>query len=415
MYALVDCNNFYVSCERVFNPALKGPVVVLSNNDGCVVARSQEAKQLGIPMGAPYFQYKDLLSRHCAAVFSSNYTLYGDMSRRVMQTLKTVTPDIQVYSIDEAFLYFTKAKDAGYLEEIRKKVLQWTGIPVSIGLSQTKTLAKAANHIAKKMPGGVFSMCDKSSIEAVLSEFPIEELWGIGRQYAARLRSKGIRTALELSRTDDSWIRKHLTCTSLRLVQELRGASCLPLEEIPPSKKSVVCSRSFSRSVHNLEDLCEAAAAYTARAAEKIRRQNSLAAYLSVFLVVNDRQNDRYPSYETGTPLREPTSYTPELIRSAKELVAKLYTEGVPYRKVGICLGGLIPAECFQPDLFETRGYKREKQDAVMRLMDKINHNYGKKALRSAAEAGPGASWKMQRSLCSPCYTTSWQEVLKIK
>ncbi len=414
MYALVDCNNFYVSCERVFNPGLRGAVVVLSNNDGCVVARSQKAKQLGIPMGAPYFQYKDLIDRNNVAVYSSNYTLYGDMSQRVMQTLKTVTPDIQVYSIDEAFLYFPTLKDVDFLAAIRQKVLQWTGIPVSIGLSKTKTLAKAASRLAKKQDG-IFTMCDRASIEAALEDFSVQELWGIGRQYAAKLRSKGIKTALQLSKAEDTWIHKNLTVAGLRLVWELRGISCLPLEQVPSSKKSVMSSKSFGRSVYTLKDLSEAAAAYTARAAEKIRLQNSLATYLSVFVVVNDRKNDRYPAYETGMPLIEPTSYTPTLIQGAKELVSELFTEGLPYRKVGIFLGGLIPASCYQPDLFQTHGNRKSKQDAAMRLMDKINSDLGKKALRFASEGKPGASWKMQQKSRSPCYTTSWKELLTIK
>lgn len=410
MYALVDCNNFYVSCERVFNPRLTGPVAVLSNNDGCVVARSQEVKDLGIPMGAPHFQYRELMERHRVTVFSSNYTLYGDMSDRVMQTLKTFTPDIQIYSIDEAFLYFPSPRDIEYLQDIRNRVKQWTGIPVSVGMAKTKTLAKMAGSLAKKQKdrnGTVILSTD----DPVFDEFPVEDIWGIGRQYAKFLRSKGIRTAKQLKEAEDGWIRRHLTVVGLRLVLELRGISCLPLEEVPPAKKSVICSKSFGRPITDFEELCEATASYVARAAEKIRMQDSLATYLSVFAVINDRRDSSYPTYQNGQDLPEPTSYTPALITQAKRLLKDLYLEGESYRKTGVFLGGLVPQDHYQPDFFHTLSAKHEK---LMRLMDDMNADFGKCVLRSAAEGKAASSWGMQRKMRSPCYTTKWSDILTI-
>jgi len=413
VFALVDCNNFYVSCERVFNPRLKGPVAVLSNNDGCIVARSQEVKDLGIPMGAPFFKYKELLERHRTTVFSSNYTLYGDMSDRVMETLKTFTPDVQVYSIDEAFLYFPTVKEAEELHAIRQRVKQWTGIPVSIGMARTKTLSKMANHLAKKQKSGVVILED-GDIAQRLQNFPIEDIWGIGRQYGSFLRSKGIRTALQLRDVEDAWARKHMTVVGLRMVWELRGISCLPLEELPLAKKSVICSKSFGHPITDFEELCEATSSYVARACEKIRKYDSQATFLSVFAVVHDRDDHYYPTYKNSITLTEPTAYTPHLITEAKKLLATLYREGARYRKTGIMLGGLVPKTHAQLDLFETHGKRKEQQDKMMTVLDRLNAEYGKKVLRSAAEGKPTPQWGMRRNMRSPAYTTKWNEILTV-
>ena len=415
MFTLVDCNNFYVSCERVFNPRLNGPVAVLSNNDGCVVARSQEVKALGIPMGAPYFRYKDLMERHHVTIYSSNYTLYGDMSDRVMETLKTFTPDVQVYSVDEAFLHFPRVQTLEKLQGIRSRVKQWTGIPVSIGMARTKTLSKAANHLAKKRACGVVTLATDDEVENILREFPVEEIWGIGRQYAHFLRSKGIRTALQLRQAEDTWIKKHLTTVGLRIVWELRGISCLPLEELPAAKKSVICSKSFGHPIDNLHELCEATATYVARACEKIRAQGTLASYLSVFAVVHERHHNTYPTYKTGITLSEPTAYTPHLIETAKQLVSSLFRDGARYRKTGVLLGGLVPKDCSQLDLFEAHGKIKEKQDKIMRVMDMLNAEHGKKVLRTAAEGKPVPAWGMQRNMRSPAYTSKWENLLIVK
>lgn len=415
MFALVDCNNFYVSCERVFNPKLKGPVAVLSNNDGCIVARSQEVKDLGVPMGAPYFQNKELLERHRVTIFSSNYTLYGDMSNRVMDTLKTFTPDIEIYSVDEAFLYFPSVKSAEELHAIRNRVKRWTGIPVSIGMGRSKTLAKLANHKAKKEKSGVVILHSEEETTQALNHFPIEDVWGIGRQYSRFLRSKGIRTAGDLIKVEDAWAKKHLTVVGLRLIWELRGVSCLPIDELPAAKKAVISSKSFGHPIDHFDDLSEATATYVARAAEKIRSQGSCASYLSVFVVEHKRSDNYYPSTQAGASLAEPTAYTPLLITEAKQLLKALFREGVSYRKTGVMLSGLVPKGSAQLDLFEAENIHKGKQEKAMKVLDSLNAEYGKKILRSAAEGKPVPHWGMKRNLRSPAYTTKWSDILKVK
>ena len=277
LFALADCNNFYASCERVFNPKLAGrPAIVLSNNDGCVVARSNEAKALGIAMGVPAFQIRHLIRKHDVQVFSSNYALYGDLSQRVMETLQQFSPEVEVYSIDEAFLNlsgFTNINLTDYGRRIRATVKQWTGIPVSVGIAETKTLAKIANHVAKRTEGtdGVFDFTAWPDRDSVLARVLVEEVWGIGPNYARLLTQHGITTALGLRDADDHWIQKQMGVVGLRTVHELRGISCLPLEQCPPPKQGITCSRSFGRPVTTLAEMREAVAAYTARAAEKLR------------------------------------------------------------------------------------------------------------------------------------------------
>ena len=291
IYALVDCNNFYCSCERVFNPALeKKPMAVLSNNDGCIVARSNEIKALGIPMGAPMFQYKELLEKKRAIILSSNYQLYGDMSQRVMETLRQFTPSMEVYSIDEAFLRleeFQRLDLIKYCLEIRKTVKQWTGIPVSIGIAPNKTLSKVANHIAKKhTKTGVFDIFKRSTQNEILANFPVGNIWGVGRQLSKKLNEMGINTALKLRDVDIVWARKHFTVVGERLVRELRGASCLELEEVI-AKKNITSSKSFGKLVTDKKELMNAIANYTTKACHKLRLQNSKAQGLYVYLRTN--------------------------------------------------------------------------------------------------------------------------------
>jgi DNA polymerase V len=282
VYSLIDCNNFYVSCERVFNPKLEGkPVIVLSNNDGCVIARSNESKALGIGMGVPVFKCKDLIKKHKIQVYSSNYTLYADMSQRVMDTLAQFTSDVEVYSIDEAFLSLSEFMSLNlteYARDIRSTVKRWTGIPVSIGIGSTKTLAKVANKLSKRNPqyGGVFDITSHTQMNELLEQIRVEDIWGIGRQYTKLLNQNGIYTALQLKNASDTWIRKHMSVSGLRTVWELRGISCIPLEEAPPSKKAIISSRSFGRPVESLEELKEAIASYISRASEKLRAQQSV-------------------------------------------------------------------------------------------------------------------------------------------
>jgi DNA polymerase V len=321
LFGLVDCNNFYVSCERLFQPMLHGkPVVVLSNNDGCVIARSDEAKALGIPMGLPAFKLADLVKKHCLEVYSSNYTLYGDLSARVMTTLTQWTPEVEVYSIDEAFLKFSPLpSDAlmAYGQSMRATIQQWTGIPVSIGIASTKTLAKLANRLAKRSPEakGVIALTSPAEIEAVLACTPIEDIWGIGRGYARRLHAHEIRTALQLRDVHDRWVRQELGIVGLRLVWELRGISCLPLALCPPPKQSVMVSRSFGRPITTRTEMREAVATYMTRAAEKLRRHQVAAGVLTVFLMTNRFTDESQYANGVTMPLPIATQDTAELIR----------------------------------------------------------------------------------------------------
>lgn len=411
-FALVDCNNFYVSCERVFQPKLVGvPTVVLSNNDGCIIARSNEAKALGIDMGAPYFKVRDLLAKEGVEVRSSNYTLYGDMSKRVMQTLEQFAPGVHIYSIDEAFLDVHIPDAFAFAKELRQTVSQWTGIPVSIGIASTKTLAKVANSLAKK-EGGVFEINDP---EPILREFPVGKIWGIGRQLSARLEGKGICTAWDLSQADDHWVRRELSVVGLRTVMELRGVSCLPLEEAPLPKKSVVTSKSFGRPVSQYSELKEALASYTARAAEKIRKQRSLASYISIFVVPKPIFGGRSnTSYSLDLRLPEPTSYTPVLVHYGALALERLWRENTAYNKIGVMLADLVPEVYYQKDFFVRSPQSFERQSQVMRLMDQLNQNAGKKALRIASE-GFKQEWQMRQEKRTPRYTTRWSELLQVK
>jgi len=412
LYALIDCNNFYVSCERVFNPKLRFcPVAVLSNNDGCIVARSQEVKAMGVPMGAPYFQWREVLEANKAVVLSSNYILYGDMSHRVMKTLEQFSPDLEVYSIDEAFLHLDAEANLG---KIRKTVLQWTGVPVSIGLAPTKTLAKAANRFAKKSDTGFCALRNSEEVERALSGFPVDEIWGIGRRHAEWLRRQGVRTALDLSRMDEKWMRKQKGVVMERLLLELRGFSCLDLEEAPAPKKSIICSRSFSRSVTEIADLHEAVASYVSRAAEKMRKQGSHASVLSVFLLLHRDEKDYTPSLWAQILLPEPTDYTPSLIRSAKEALTSIFEEGRRYKKAGVVLDGITSNCCVQQDLFSPPRKSCEREKSVMQVMDGLNRKYGEKVVFTAAE-GIKKTWRMKQELRSQRFTTRWDETLKVK
>lgn len=418
LFALIDCNNFYASCERVFNPKLIGkPIVVLSNNDGCVVARSNEAKALDIPMGAPFFQYKDLFKKHNVIVFSSNYTLYGQMSQRVMLTLEQFSPDMEIYSIDEAFLSLVDEPSlSAYARQIKQTVYQWTGIPVSIGIASTKTLAKVANRHAKKnIPReGCFILNDDNIRERMLKDLDVKDVWGIGYQISAFLYRNGIRTAWELTCMDDQWIKKNLSVVGLRTVWELRGISCLALEEAPQPKKSIVCSRSFGSAVYTEADLAEALSSYVALAAEKLRRQESLAGYLDVFLNTSRFKEEEYYSNSVLVTLPIPSDYTPNLISYAKYGLSKIYRNGFAYKKVGILLGDIVSNRAIQQDLFVENRAPDKRHQILMQLMDKTNTKYGKDTLKLAAQ-GINQSWKMRRDRCTKHFTTSWDDLLQIK
>ena len=417
MFALIDCNNFYVSCERVFNPRwVNKPVVVLSNNDGCIIARSNEAKALGIPMGAPLFQYKDLIKAHDVIVSSSNYTLYGDMSQRVMKTLELFSPDIQVYSIDEAFLKFSKEDLEKQGKNIKKTVLRWTGIPVSIGIGCTKTLAKVANRHAKKDSAseGVVVLNNGEKINSLLDTLPVNDIWGIGSKYSKKLSRLGIFTAKDLKDADDTLIKRHLTTVGLRTAWELRGISCLPLEEIPPKKQSVTCSRSFGRQIKDLDILNEAIATYTARAGEKIRTQKTVASMMVIFLQNHSSSDGEQRYSHARIVFPEPTNYTPRLIHYAKTAIKELFRSGLSYRKAGVILEGLVSDHAYQQDLFTPKGPQTLKQEQLMKTIDLMNNQKGYSAVFSAAE-GAKKSWQMKRQHCSARFTTDWNELLTIK
>ncbi|MDR4507388.1 MAG: Y-family DNA polymerase [Candidatus Brocadiaceae bacterium] len=421
--ALVDCNNFYVSCERVFNPKLRHvPVMVLSNNDGCVVARSQEVKALGIKMGTPAFQCDELIRNHDIQVFSSNYTLYADMSRRVMETLKLFTPDLEIYSIDEAFLSLTgfdTREYKSYGQKIRKTVLQWTGIPVSIGMARTKVLAKAANEIAKKNGGydGVVDLinCSEGEIDARLEQLDVSDVWGVGHQYTRLLKSNNITTAKALKYADIDWIRKKMTIMGARCVYELRNHSCFELEKYPEPKKGICSSKSFGVPVSSKQDLEEAVASYVARASEKLRSQNSYANMLIVFVATNRYRKDE-PQYANSAclKLKGPTSNTIELTESALIGLNKIFKAGYRYKKAGVLLEGIQPDTHIQLNLFHVFDRAKKKQaNILMKTIDGINKKWGRDSIRLATE-GIKQPWKMKRTRLSQRYTTNWNELLEI-
>jgi DNA polymerase V len=418
LYALLDCNNFYASCERLFRPELEGcPVVVLSNNDGCVIARSNEAKALGVGMGEPFYKCQPLLERHQVAVFSSNYALYGDLSQRVMDVLCQLEPEVEVYSIDEAFFRLPQDTPEAILANgraIRATVRRQVGLPVSIGYGPTKTLAKIANRIAKKRPehGGVFAILDEE-VDSILATVEVGDIWGIGRQSARRLATRGISTALDLKNADPAWVRKQLTVTGARTQQELRGTPCLALEASPVPRKSIVTSRSFGRRVTELADLREAVATYVTIAAEKLRGARRKAGCLQVFLTTN-RFREEAPQYANSqaVTLGRATSSTPELIGRALTLLDELYRPGYVYQKVGVMLLDLRPENAGQGELFAPPESTANRE--LMAALDTINHRWGRDTLRYAA-TGLARPWWLRQAKKSPAYTTDWGQLPVVK
>jgi len=414
VFALVDCNNFYVSCERVFQPTLGGkPVVVLSNNDGIVVARSNEAKALGIAMGVPAFQVRSLIRAHDVQVFSSNYALYGDLSRRVLDTLAQFSPNIEVYSIDEAFLSlsgFTSRNLTEYGRAIRATVKRWTGIPVSVGIAETKTLAKIAGEVAKRTrdAGGVCDLTAGPERDTLLADIPVEDVWGVGPNRARLLTAHGVRTARDLREADEHWIRKRMGVVGARIVQELRGVSCLALEDCPAPKQGITVSRMFGRPVTTLAEMKEAIAFYTGRAAEKLREERLAVNALTVFLTTNPFKDE--PQYSNAATVKLPvaTDATPELLRQALRGIARIYREGYRYNKAGVMLTALVPASQVQGDLFDERD--RERSSRLMRLLDRLNAEMGAGTLRYAAEDFT-KRWRARFERRSPAYTTSWRDL----
>ena len=421
MYALVDCNNFYASCERVFDPSLEHrPVVVLSNNDGCVIARSQEAKDLGIKMGEPIFKCRDRIRKHDIVVRSSNYTLYQDLSRRVVETIRHFVPDIEVYSIDEVFLDLVPMveRDLEALSRtVRHTVRKWTGIPVSIGLGTTKTLAKAANRIAKRTPGadGFHRFPDADPERTrTLEAIGIQDVWGIGRRWARRFTDLGIRTALDLSRVPPSEVRRNFNVVAMRTALELRGVPCQQLETVPEPRQTLVRSRSFGEMVTEWTDLSEAIATHATRAAEKLRAEGGRAGRLSVFLNTNRFREDLPQYHRSGTcELLPHTNTTPVILGKAMEIGRRLWRAGFHYKKAGVMLSELA-FEHAQTSLFDDRDHARDER--LMATLDRINQKMGAHTLHPAATGRPDRQrWQMKRRFHSPKYTTRWSDLPKTR
>ena len=415
--ALIDCNSFYASCERIFNPKLLGkPIVVLSNNDGCIITRSAEAKALGIKMGEPYFKAKKIIEKNNVKVFSSNYSLYGDISQRVMEILLGFSPEVEIYSIDEAFLNFKGFKNhelLTYCKHIRQTIKQWVGIPVSIGVGSTKTLSKIANHLAKKEADyeGICILKGDEKIEEALNRIEIGDVWGIGRRLSKFLRNYGVCTAKQFAFLDRRWIRKNMGVVGEKIQLELRGVSCLDLELLPSPKKSCCVSRSFSRPIEKIEELQESIANYGSRVAEKIREEGLIAQSMSIFVLTN-HFNKKEKQYSSSIKLQldYPTSDSKLIVKRAVEGIQRIYKESYRYKKAGIILYELHSSSSVRGLL----DYDKPRTDSLMRSLDEINYRYGSATLRLAAE-GIRRSWHMRREKVSPCYTTSFDQLMIVK
>lgn len=418
MFALIDCNNFYASCERVFRPDLQGkPIVVLSNNDGCVIARSNEAKAIGIPMGAPAFQYQELFNKHGVQVFSANFALYGDMSKRVMDILADYSPDIEIYSIDEAFLKldgfdFFNLQEHG--KSMRHKVLKWTGIPISVGMAPTKALAKVANRIAKKYPeqtGSVHIIDSEEKRIKALKWLKIEDVWGIGRKHAKRLNNIGVITAFDFTQLDDQWVKKNMAIVGLRLKHDLQGIPTLDLEE-PEAKKNIATTRSFEKNYTELEELSERVATFAVSCAEKLRKQNSCCNSLMVFIHTNGHRKD-LPQYSRNivVKLPYPTNSSIELAKFATQALKHIFKKGYHYKKAGVIVQDFTPATLPQLNIFEN---SNERHHSLMKAIDVINNSFGQQKIRLASQDLKRV-WKMKQEKLSPCYTTRLSDIITVK
>ncbi|MDY0189936.1 MAG: translesion error-prone DNA polymerase V subunit UmuC [Desulfuromonas sp.] len=409
-FALVDCNNFYASCERLFRPELKNqPVAVLSNNDGCIVARSQEVKALGIKTGTPLFKVLPLLRQQHVHIFSSNYTLYGDLSARVMSTLEELSPIIEIYSIDEAFLNLSGISDpSAYGKQIRTRVYKDVGIPVSVGIAPTKTLAKLANYAAKKYPAtaGVVNLMDAQRQQRLLAITPVAEVWGVGRKLSASLNNSGITTALELAQQKGSRIRRHYSVVLERTVRELNGEACLDLDNAPAAKQQIVCSRSFGSRINDYASLRETICEFAARAAQKLRRERQLASNVNVFIRTSPFL-DNAAQYANSATLRlaYPSSDSGAIIAAATTALDSIYKADYPYAKAGVMLADFCSARRSQLSLFQAPAQTAQR-DKLMQTIDNINHSGTAKVWFGGQR--PVKDWFMQRDMVSPAYTTNW-------
>ncbi len=426
MKAIIDCNSFYCSCERVFRPDLaEAPVVVLSNNDGCIISRSDEAKSLGIGMAGPYYLAKPLIEKHGVEVFSSNYNLYGDMSWRVMDTLAAMfgKENIEVYSVDECFVDLNGFSNEQLYEvgkNAKQTVEKWTGVKVSVGVAPTKTLAKLANNLAKKdkqKTNGVVVLANDEDIIDALQKTAVRDLWGVGRKFADKLVGYNIHTAWDLRNLSNEWVRKNLGgVVGLRLLKELKGEEAIMMDEELTTKKMIATTRMFGSAVTELNDIKEAVATYTARAAEKLRRQNSAASIISTFVVPKENRNvgeafRHGAMLTTYTLLPQPTSLTNELIKPAVRMAEQLYRKGEKYKKAGIMLSGLVPDNSIQGNLFEPG---KSVGRLLMEMMDNINFSMRDDVVKFAS-SGTTRNWKMRKDFHSPRYTTRWDELCEVK
>ncbi|EMD79170.1 RumB [Vibrio diabolicus E0666] len=420
VFAVVDCNNFYASCEKLFRPDLKDtPVVVLSNNDGCVVARSREAKSLGIKMGVPVFQIKAEMQRHGILAFSSNYALYADLSSRVMRTLEEMAPRVEVYSIDEAFLDLTGIESAISLvefgQQVRERIGHWIGITVCVGIAPTKTLAKLANHAAKKYPAtqGVVDLTNPDRQRRLLALVPVDDVWGVGRRLSKRLNALGITTALDLANASPRDIRDQFSVVLERTVRELNGESCIELEEIPPTKKQIVCSRSFGVKVTQFELLREAICEYATRATEKLRKEQQQAKVMTVFIRTSPfKDNEPQYSNSASGELLLPSCDTRDFIELANHLLKRIWKDGFRYAKAGVMLSDFYDPGMFQPGLFDDVSTRSNSQQ-LMSVLDTINQSGAGKVF--FAGQGTKQDWSMKREHLSPAYTTRWDQLPRVK
>ncbi|ARS40342.1 hypothetical protein CA265_12025 [Sphingobacteriaceae bacterium GW460-11-11-14-LB5] len=414
MFALCDCNNFYASAERLFRPELNGkPVVVLSNNDGCVIARSEEAKLCGIKMGDPEFLVRDLIKKFDIQVFSSNYVLYGDMSERVMNHLGRWFPRLDVYSIDEAFGWLGGVADLErYAPEIRKSVIHNTGIPVSIGVAPTKTLAKLANKLAKKN-NGVMVLDSEEKINHAVADFPVHELWGVGRQYYKKFEELEIKTVAQLRDMPEMWFKQHMTVMGQRMWNELWGKPAIPLEEVREAKKGITVSRSFRNYIEQPDVLAEAVTLYASCLAEKLRAQKLRCLYLQVFLYTNKNREDHPQHFPVHThKLLVASNNTSDLVKIAVTVAKKLFQYGNKYRKAGVIATGLVPESELQLNMFSD--HDGGKKDSVSAVLDRLNLAYGRGTIRMATE-GYEKKWRLKHEYLSKGYTTRWADIIKVK
>lgn len=419
MFALVDVNSFYASCETAFRPDLKGrPVVVLSNNDGCVIARNAEAKRAGVKMGDPYFKQKDLFRRYGVVCFSSNYELYADMSSRVMSTLEAMSPRCEIYSIDEAFCDLTGVRNCRVLQEfgqeLKDAVYQNTGLAVGVGIAQTKTLAKLANHAAKKwqrQTGGVVDLSNLGRQRKLMAALPVDEVWGVGRRISKKLEAMGIKTVLDLADTDIRFIRKHFNVVLERTVRELRGEPCLELEEFAPVKQEIVCSRSFGERITDYDAMRQAICSYASRAAEKLRGEHQYCRFISTFVKTSPfALNEPYYGNSASVKLLTPTQDSRDIIEAATRSLDAIWKEGHRYQKAGVMLGDFFSQGIAQLNLFDDNAPRRGSEK-LMEVLDHLNAKEGKGALYFAGQ-GIQQQWAMKRDMLSPRYTTRFSDLL---